>query len=324
MKIILPGGSGLLGQAVARAYATDGHDVIVLSRMSPTIDVGRIVHWDGRTLGPWADELDGSDLVLNLAGRSVNCRYTRANLQAMMDSRVESTRVIGEAIARAERPPAVWMQASTATIYAHRLDAPNDEATGLIGGGEPGVPGYWAYSVQIARAWERALADAATPATRKVALRTALVMGPERGGAFDVLLGLTRRGLGGPAAGGRQYVSWIHDQDFVRAVRFLHDRADLSGAINLAAPQALPYRDFVRAIREAWGIRIGLPATRWMLEVGAWALRTDTELVLKSRWVIPGRLLDAGFSFTFTDWPAAARDLVARWRVGARHGASAA
>jgi len=264
---------------------------------------------------PWADELDGADLVLNLAGRSVNCRYTNANLQAMMDSRVDSTRVVGEAITRAVRPPGVWMQMSTATIYAHRFDAPNDEAAGIIGGEEPDVPGYWAYSVQIARKWEQALADAQTSATRKVALRTAMVMSPDHGGIFDVLLRLARLGLGGPAAGGRQFVSWIHDQDFIRAIRFLYERDDLSGAVNLAAPGPLPYRDLMRAMRKAWGIRLGLPATKWMLEIGAWVLRTDTELVVKSRWVVPGRLLDAGFVFDFADWPTAARDLVTRWRA---------
>jgi uncharacterized protein (TIGR01777 family) len=315
MKVVIPGGTGLLGQALARAYLADGDEVVILSR-GGVPGVGRVVPWDGRSLGPWAAELDGADLVINLAGRSVNCRYTAANLRAMMNSRVDSARVVGEAIARAARPPGVWMQMSTATIYAHRFDAPNDEATGVMGGQEPGVPGYWGYSVQIARSWEGAQAEAKTPETRKVALRTALVMSPDRGGPFDVLLGLTRRGLGGPAAGGRQFVSWIHDRDFVRAVRFLYERDDLSGAVNLAAPAPLPYRDFIRALREAWGIRWGLPGTRWMLEIGAWALRTDTELVMKSRRVVPGRLLDEGFGFDFVDWPAAARDLVARRRTG--------
>jgi uncharacterized protein len=314
VKIVIPGGSGQVGQLVARAFAADSDEVVVLSR-GDAVATGRVVPWDGRTLGPWAAELEGADLVLNLAGRSVNCRYTAANLRAMMDSRVDSTRVIGEAIAQAARPPGVWLQMSTATIYAHRLDAPNDEATGVIGGHEPDVPDYWEYSVRIARSWERALADARTPATRKVALRTAMVMSPDRGGVFDVLLGLVRRGLGGPAGGGRQFVSWIHDQDFVQAVRFVHERGDITGAVNVAAPGPLPQRELMRALREAWGMRTGVPATRWMLEVGAWALRTDTELLLKSRRVVPGRLLDAGFAFAFPAWPPAARDLVSRWRA---------
>jgi uncharacterized protein (TIGR01777 family) len=258
--------------------------------------------------------IDGSDLVVNLAGRSVSCRYTPANLQAMTDSRVHSTQVVGEAIAAAARPPKVWLQMSTATIYAHRFDAANDEATGLLGGAEPGVPRYWAYSVEIAKAWERAQARADTPRTRKVALRTAMVMSPGRGGAFDLLLRLARLGLGGPVAGGAQYMSWIHGHDLVRSLDFLAAREDLSGPVNLAAPNPLPYRDFMQGVRAAWGIPLGLPATRWMAELGAFALRSDTELLLKSRRVVPGRLLGAGFDFEYTRWPEAAADLVRRTR----------
>lgn len=256
--------------------------------------------------------------MVNLAGRSVNCRYTAANLRAMMDSRVHSTRVVGEAIAAAARPPRVWFQMSTATVYAHRFDAPNDEATGVIGGTEPGVPAYWAYSVEIAKAWEREQERAKTPHTRKVALRTAMVMSPDRGGVLDVLLRMVRLGLGGPIAGGAQYMSWIHDRDFVRAVEFLADRDDLAGPVNLAAPDPLPQRAFMRVLRAAWGIRVGLPATRWMAELGAFALRSDTELLLKSRRVVPGRLLEAGFAFDHARWPEAAGDLVRRVRGGGR------
>jgi NAD dependent epimerase/dehydratase family enzyme len=201
---------------------------------------------------------------------------------------------------------------STATIYAHRFDAANDEATGVIGGAEPGVPGYWSYSVDIARNWERAQAEASVPGTRKVALRSAMVMSPDRGGVFDVLLGLVRLGLGGPVAGGAQYVSWIHDTDFVRAVEFLIDRDDIEGPVNLASPGPLPQRDFMRALRAARGVPVGLPATRWMAELGAFALRSDTELLLKSRRVVPGRLRAAGFDFAYSDWPPAAVDLVRR------------
>ncbi|CAM5744979.1 putative Epimerase family protein [Streptomyces afghaniensis 772] len=311
MKIVIPGGTGQVGTVLKRALSAAGHDVVVLSRHAR--QQGE-VHWDGSTLGPWAGEIDGSDVVVNLAGRSVNCRYTPANLREMMDSRVHSARVVGEAIAAAARPPRVWLQMSTATVYAHRYDAPNDEATGVIGGTEPGAPGYWAYSVDIAKAWEREQETAATPRTRKVALRAAMVMSPDRGGVFDVLLRLVRLGLGGPVAGGAQYVSWIHDQDFVRAVEFLVARDDLTGPVNLAAPGPLPHRDFMRVMRTAWGVPMGLPATRWMAEAGAFVLRSDTELLLKSRRVVPGRLLDAGFTFGHPDWPAAADDLVRRFR----------
>src|SRR5918996_6482790 len=214
MKIVLPGGTGQVGGVLTRALRARGQDIVVLSRSGA--GQPRIARWDGRTVGPWADEIAGADVVINLAGRSVNCRYTDANLKEMMDSRVDSTRAVGQAIEKATRPPRAWLQMSTATIYAHRFDAPNDEASGRIGGDEPDAPAYWGYSVKIARDWERAQSDADTPSTRKVALRAAVVMSPDRGGIFDVMLGLVRRGLGGPAAGGAQYVSWIHDRDFVR------------------------------------------------------------------------------------------------------------
>ncbi|MFF0303482.1 TIGR01777 family oxidoreductase [Streptomyces sp. NPDC004562] len=311
MKIVIPGGTGQVGTVLNRALSAAGHEVVVLTRRPARAgEVG----WDGTALGPWAAEIDGSDVVVNLAGRSVSCRYTAPNLKAMMDSRVRSTEIVGAAIAKAARPPRVWLQMSTATVYAHRFDAPHDEATGVIGGREPDVPGYWSYSVDIATAWERALDEADTPHTRKVALRSAMVMSPDRGGVFDVLLRLARLGLGGPVAGGRQYVSWIHEHDFVRAVEFLIARDDLSGPVNLAAPQPLPQRRFMSALRSAARVPVGLPATKAMAEIGAFVLRSDTELLLKSRRVVPGRLLDAGFGFTHPDWPGAARELVGRRR----------
>ncbi|MFD5270299.1 TIGR01777 family oxidoreductase [Streptomyces sp. NPDC058335] len=314
MKIVVPGGTGQVGTVLRRALSAAGHEVVVLSRRPER--PGDLA-WDGRTLGPWTDAVDGSDVVINLAGRSVSCRYTPANLREMMDSRVDSARVVGEAIAGADRPPRLWLQMSTATIYAHRFDAPNDEATGIVGGAEPDVPGYWSYSVDIARNWEREQEAADTPHTRKVALRSAMVMSPDRGGVFDVLSKLTRLGLGGPVAGGAQYVSWIHERDFVRAVGFLIDREDLAGPVNLAAPAPLPHRAFMRALRGAWGVPVGLPATRSMAALGAFALRSDTELLLKSRRVVPGRLLEAGFAFDHPEWPEAAGDLVRRRRGGA-------
>lgn len=310
-KTVIPGGTGQVGTILRRALTAAGHEVVVLTRRPARPGE---VYWDGETPGPWEAEIDGSDLVINLAGRSVSCRYTPANLQAMKDSRVRSAEAVGRAITAAARPPRLWLQMSTATVYAHRFDAPHDEATGVIGGGEPGVPDYWAFSVGIAKAWERAQEQADTPATRKVALRTAMVMSPDRGGVFDVLLRLARLGLGGPVAGGAQYVSWIHDRDLVRAIAFLAEREDLAGPVNLAAPAPLPQRSFMRALRQAWGMPVGLPATRWMAELGAFALRTDTELLLKSRRVVPGRLLDAGFAFDHAHWPAAAGDLVRRVR----------
>jgi hypothetical protein len=269
-------------------------------------------------LGEWAAELEGADAVVNLAGRSVNCRYGPENRREILESRVGSTRAVGEAVARAARPPRVWLQMSTATIYAHRYDAPNDEATGILGGGEPNAPDTWRFSIDVARAWERAAEEAPTPRTRRVTMRSAIVMSPDRGGPFDVLLGLVRHGLGGRSGDGRQFVSWIHDADFFRAVRWLMEHDELAGTVNLASPNPLPNAEFMRALRQAWGIGIGLPAARWMLEIGAVFLRTETELILKSRRVVPGRLAAGGFTFRFPVWEAAARDLCQRWKEGAR------
>ena len=315
MKVVIPGGSGQVGGVLRRALAAEGAEVVALGRGERGGGPGRHVRWDARTLGSWAAEVDGADAVVNLAGRSVNCRYNERNRREILDSRVASTRVVGEAIARAADPPTVWLQASTATIYAHRYDAANDERTGVVGGDEPRAPDTWRFSVDVARRWEEELERADVPATRKVAMRSAMVMSPDPGGVFDVLLGLVRRRLGGTAGDGRQYVSWVHGDDFTRAVRWLVERDDLTGPVNIASPAPLPNADFMRALRQAWGARVGLPATRWMLEAGALLMRTETELVLKSRRVVPGRLTESGFQFQQPRWPEAARDLVARWRA---------
>lgn len=314
MKVVIPGGTGQVGTVLARAFHAAGHQVVVLSRRPHTAP-WRVAAWDGRGGGAWTSELEGADAVINLAGRSVNCRYTASNRQAILTSRVASTRAVGLAITRAERPPTAWLQMSTATIYSHRFDAPNDEDTGVLGGGERDAPDTWRFSIEVAKAWEEAAAEIPTPRTRKVLLRSAMVMSPDRGGVFDTLLGLVRRGLGGRAGSGRQYISWIHDADFVRAVSWLLDHEQISGAVNLAAPGPLPNAVFMRALREAWGMPIGLPATEWMVAIGAMLMRSETELVLKSRRVVPGRLLAEGFTFEFPEWPSAARDLCRRWRA---------
>jgi uncharacterized protein (TIGR01777 family) len=314
MKIIIPGGSGQVGAVLALHFLARGDDVVVLAR-TPRPGIGRSIAWDAKMLGPWAAEFDNADAVINLAGRTVNCRYNERNRQEIMDSRVDSTRIVGEAIARSHHPPRVWLQASTATIYSHRFDAPNDELTGQLGGSEANVPDTWRFSIEVAKRWEDACEQANTPATRKVLLRSAMIMSPDRGGIFDTLLGLTRRGLGGTSGSGRQFVSWIHDRDFIRAVDWLIEHQDIRGPVNLSATEPIPNADFMAALRKSWGSRIGLPATRWMLEVGAVFLKTETELVLKSRRVTPKRLLDGGFKFEFPRWPEAAADLCRRWRV---------
>jgi uncharacterized protein len=230
MKIVIPGGSGQVGTVLARHFHGAGHEVVVLSRAPAAKVAWRVVPWEvpsakpegfARTRGAWESELEGADVVVNLVGRSVNCRYTPANRREIIESRVRSVQLVGEAIVSCTRPPRVWLQASTATIYAHRYDAPNDERTGVLGGNEPNAPDTWNFSIEVATSWEKALGAVETPRTRKVALRSAIVMNPDRGSAFDVLLGLVRRRLGGRAGDGKQFVSWVHEADFIAALEFI-------------------------------------------------------------------------------------------------------
>lgn len=313
MRVVIPGGSGQVGRILARHFQTNGHEVVVLSR-KPAREPWRTVVWDAKTVGNWTEEINGADTVINLTGRSVNCRYNDDNRREIKQSRIKSTQLLGQVIDSVSNPPRVWMNASTATIYRHALDRPMDEATGEIGGDEPNAPSTWKFSIDVATSWEEAFFATQTPRTRKIALRSAMTMSPDRGGIFDTLLGLVRRGLGGTCGSGRQYVSWIHEADFVRAIEFLVEHEEMDGVVNLSSPNPLPNREFMRELRRAWGTPIGLPATEWMLELGAVFLRTETELILKSRRVVPRRLLDAGFQFQFERWPDAAQDLVQRWR----------
>ena len=306
---------------LARYFHAQGHAVTVLSRNRKPAP-WNVVLWDGLTRGDWIACIEQSDVCINLAGRSVNCRYTDVNRRSIYESRVRTTLVLNEVIASIQHPPRIWLNASTATIYRHSLDRPMDESTGELGGNEPGAPDTWNFSIEVAKAWEDALFSTPTPLTRKVALRSAMTFSPDRGGVFDVLLKLVRYGFGGTSGMGTQFVSWIHEADFIRAIDFLIAREDFSGVVNIASPNPLPNRELMRVLREAWGTRIGLPASEWMLEIGTWLMRTESELVLKSRRVVPGRLLDAGFQFLFPEWPAAAHELVQRWRENAGQVAS--
>jgi len=288
--------------------------VVVLSRR-PGSQPWRVVRWDGASAGGWHGEVDGCDVVVNLAGRSVNCRYTRTNRDEILRSRVSSTRAVGRAIAQAARPPKVWLQAGTATIYAHRFDQANDERSGILGGGESMAPDSWRFSIDVARAWERTFDEAVVEHTRKILLRSAMTLSPDSGGVFDALLGLVRRGLGGPAGDGRQFMSWIHYEDFVAAIRWLIGREDVDGVVNIAAPNPLPNAEFMQILRNAYGMSFALPARKWALEIGAVFMRTETELILKSRRVVPGRLLEHGFRFAYPDWRTAAPDLCRQWKV---------
>jgi uncharacterized protein (TIGR01777 family) len=298
-KLVLVGGNGFLGRHLRRYFQLLGYEVVSISRTGPSD-----VPWDARTLGPWAAELEGAAVLVNLAGRSVDCRYTAANRHEILASRIDSTRVLGAAVAACTHPPRVWLNSSTATIYADtRGEAPaNTESAGVIGEG---------FSVEIARAWEAALAACPTPGTRQVALRTSIVLGPD-GGAFPVMARLARFGLCTPQGSGQQWVSWLHIQDFCRAVEFLVNTDSLSGPVNLCAPHPLPNREFNALLAQALDPPLRFPQPRWLLEIGAFMLRTETELILKSRKVYPGRLLAAGFRFEFAECRAAVEELLGK------------
>lgn len=328
MKIILPGGSGQIGAILTRHFLNAGNEVVVLTRrpqtksqksdarrQSPTLSHPAVSHvgWDGRQQGTWGQILDGADVVINLAGRSVNCRYTPENQQRILNSRVDSTRAIGRAIAVCRNPPKLWLQSSTATIYSHRYDNANDEATGIIDSLHPNGDPNWKFSTEVAKAWEATAAEFKTDDTRQVLLRSAMVMSPDRDGVFDVLRSLVRKGLGGRNGDGKQFISWIHDVDFLACIDRLISDPMLSGPVNIASPNPITNADFMRQLRSALGVRFGLPAARWMLELGAVLMKTETELLLKSRRVVPGKLMDAGFTFRFPTWSSACRDLVSRY-----------
>jgi uncharacterized protein (TIGR01777 family) len=313
MNIVIAGGSGQVGRILARHFHSRGEGVTVLSR-SPRPAPWRVVYWDGFTPGDWVVHLEQSEVLINLAGRSVNCRYSAANRRIIYESRIQSTRLLNEVVVSLRRPPRLWVNASTATIYRHALDRAMNETDGELGGNEPAAPDTWNFSIDVAKAWEETFFSTSSPLTRKIVIRSALTLSPDRGGVFDVLLGLVRHGLGGRQGSGTQLVSWIHEADFVRAIDLLIAREEFNGVVNLASPSPLPNCDFMRVLRDAWGIGFGLPNPEWMIEIGTFLMRTESELVLKSRRVVPGRLLDSGFHFLFPKWPSAARELVSRWR----------
>lgn len=324
---VIGGAGGFVGSAVAETLTAEGWSVRRIGRTGA-------VRW-GDTAAI-AQAVDGADLIVNFAGRSVNCRYTDSNRREILASRVTTTRALREAVARAARPPRVWLNASTATIYQHSMDQPNTESGGRIGSG---------FSVDVATSWERELFAGDLPGTRRVALRMAIVIGD--GPATRTLLRLARSGLGGTQfdgwgpphrryrgigeqptgperapwhrTGGRQRFSWVHIDDVVAAIRFLRDDDRLSGPVNIASPEASDNRTLMRALRQAVGARVGLPAQRWMLELGMWALRTEPELVLKSRWVVPEKLTEAGFRFTHTDLRTVLADVAAVRRTSHAH-----
>lgn len=305
MKIILPGGSGFLGQAIAQYYLqqSSDHDIVVLSRRPTALHQGvQYVQWDGKTLqGAWATYLEGADALVNMAGRTVNCRYTEANKRQILDSRLDSTAILGEAVRQLSTPPKVWLNSSSATIYKDtRGDAPaNTEASAHIGDD---------FSMSVCQRWEAAFWEAVPDTVRGIVLRTAIVLGD--GSALAPLAGLAKLGLGGTQGSGQQYFSWIHLQDFIRAVDFLIQTPHAQGIYNLAAPHPVTNQEQMRLMRQAVGRSFGLPLAPWMLKLGALMMGTETELVLKSRKVVSQRLAEAGFHFDYPRLENALQDLL--------------
>jgi uncharacterized protein len=300
-KIVLAGGNGYLGGVLAEFYKPLANEIIILSRKNKAAN-GNIqsVLWDGRTEGEWKKSLDGADLLINLCGKNVNCRYTEENKAEIINSRIIPTALLGKAIAEMENPPKLWINVTSATIYRHAEDHPQDEETGEIGYG---------FSIDVCRKWEETFFNTNTPHTRKIALRMGIVLG-RSDAAFPRLLNLVKCGLGGKQGDGEQYVSWVHEQDAAKCTEWLMDHDELNGVINCTAPEPVKNAVLMRIIRNAYGVPFGLPAPAWLLEIGAKVIGTETELILKSRWVLPKRLLDSGYPFLFSKAEHAVKDLL--------------
>jgi hypothetical protein len=322
LRIVIPGGSGQVGQMLASYFQERGHHVTVLTR-GPYAASWQTVHWDGRHPGLWTETLEGADVCINLTGRSINCRHTLANRREIYQSRIGSTLLLHRVIASLDDPPRLWLNASAATLYPRLqdesgVDLPLDErvaaAAPATGTGDEAWAERRGFMKRVVRDWEAAFFSSETPRTRKIALRSGVVFSPTPGSVFAILLTLVRLSLGGRQGNGRQFVAWIHQADYARAIEFLIRREDLDGPFNLTAPYPVPNREFMAALREAAGIPNGLPAPSLFIHIGALLMGTAPELVLDSCRAVPGRLLGAGFEFQFPQWPEAAEDLAHLWR----------
>lgn len=289
-KIVIAGGTGFIGQYLAERWVKE-NEVTVLTRRETgaTWNVHYRI-WNGATIGDWSKCLEGADLLVNLAGKSVNCRYTPENKKAIIESRVNATNALNEACARCESPPLLWINASSATIYRDARDRSQDEHNGEM---------HDDFSVQVCKAWEAAFYAKALPRTRKVALRIAITLG--EGGVMVPYKRLARFGLGGAQGDGTQMFSWIHIEDLARLIEYIQEHQEMTGTYNACAPQPVTNGELMHTIRKAMGIPVGLPAPTWLLRMGAWLIGTETELLLKSRWVVPTRMLEAGYVFRYDD-----------------------
>lgn len=339
-RIIIAGGTGFIGYGVTKYFGKE-NDIVILTRgvhdqknirynNKDTQPTGgyrvKYCQWNGKGIGDWAAQLEGADLVLNLAGKSVNCRYHQKQMTAVLESRTNATHVIGEAIRSCTHPPKLWINAASATIYKH-TNKPQDEFAGEISEWKrDNMPrsmldkiryrknklvtalaqgkhsdGYREldldFSVRVCKAWEESFFSQRTPFTRKIALRTAITLG--EGGVITPYLNLCKFALGGKHGKGSQMFSWVHIEDVCRMIDWLFEKKDAEGIYNCVAPHAVTNKTFMETLRKATGHKIGLPAPAWMLELGAWLIGTETELMLKSRWVTPKRALSEGFQFKY-------------------------
>lgn len=300
-KIVLAGGSGYLGQVLAKHYGDVADEVIILARRKQQeIENIKYVSWDGKTAGDWCENLSNADLIINLCGKNVNCRYTQKNQTAIIESRVTPTLLLNKVIEKMENPPKVWINVTSATIYRHAEDRPQDEIGGEIGYG---------FSINVCKQWEESFLSISLPKTRKVTLRMGIVFG-RADGAFPRLLNLVKIGLGGRQGDGEQYVSWVHEQDAALSTQWILENENISGIVNCSAPNAIKNMELMKTLRKTYGISLGLPCPTWMLTFGAWLIGTETELILKSRWVYPKLLEESGFKFQYPTIATATRDLL--------------
>ncbi|HEY0749910.1 MAG TPA: TIGR01777 family oxidoreductase [Chitinophagaceae bacterium] len=300
-KLVLAGGTGFIGHILMDYFKDKANEILILNRQRQGKEgIVEWIKWDGRTAGEWVKKMEGTDLLVNLCGKNVNCRYTEKNKKAIFSSRLEPTELLGTVINTLSQPPKLWIQAASATIYRHAEDHPQDEAGGEKGSG---------FSVDVCKTWESLFWKQQTPHTRKVVLRIALVMG-RSDGVIPRLKNMVLAGLGGKQGSGNQYIFWVHQQDLARIIEWLYDHPAASGTYNVSAPEAVQNHQFMKIMRQAIGVPFGLPSPQWLLELGAKIIGTETELILKSRWVYPKRLLEEGFTFQYPKAAPAIREIL--------------
>ena len=321
-KIVIAGGTGFIGNAITNYFGRENEIVILTRNVNDQNNNAhgkfviekelrenvRLVQWNAKDAGAWCKEIDGCDIVINLAGKSVNCRYNEKNKQEIFDSRTNSTKAIGEAVRNAVVPPKLWINAASATIYPHATERPNDEYT---------TDFHNDFSVQVCKLWEKTFLEQRTAFTRKIVLRMAVTLGNDS--VMIPYLNLCKFGLGGKQGSGKQMYSWVHVEDICRAIEFIWDHKEMEGVFNVSSPNPVTNETFMRTLRKVTGQKFALPAYTWMLKIGAGLIGTETELLLKSRWVLPTKLLANGFTFKYAQLQTAFEEIIAKLPRKAYH-----